>query len=112
MPDAKVWQYVLIEEWSSNNASMCSGKVVRAWIRDAEGLREISLQEYKQRKRTIHGRIYPFVLMAFHIQADRQRVVLGSRQASTAGRGSRYLVEGEGEGANLTPDPTGGFWVS
>jgi hypothetical protein len=112
VPDGKAWRYVVIEEWSSASASMCCGKVVRAWIRDVEGLREIGLQEYKQQKRTIHSRIYPFVLMAFHIHPDRQRVVLGHRQASTAGRGCRYLVEGQGDGATLAPDATGGFWVS
>jgi len=111
-PDGKLCRYVLIEEWSSASDSRCRGKVVRAWIRDAEGLRAISLEEYKQHKRTIRGRIYPFVIMEFHIQPDRKRVVLGDRQASTAGRGCRYLVAGEGDQAKLISDPTGGFWVS
>jgi hypothetical protein len=112
VPDRKVWRYVLIEEWSSAKDSMCRGKVVRSWIRDAEGLREISLEEYKQHKRKIHRRIYPFIIMEFHIQPNRKHVVLGNRQASTAGRGSRYLVEGEGDQAELIPDPTGSSWVS
>ena len=91
---------------------MCRGKVERAWVRDAKGLREIGLGEYRKHKRRIRGRIYPFVLMSFHILPDRQRVVLGHRQASTAGRGTRYLVIGEGDKARLEPDPSSGFWVS
>src|SRR5262245_20679107 len=113
VPDGNFWRYVLIEEWSSaNDYSMCCGKVVRAWVRDADGLREITIDEYKQHKRKIRGRIYPFVIMAFHISADRQRVVLGHRQASTAGTGCRYIVQGQGEGAKLETDPTSGSWIS
>ena len=112
VPDRDVWRYVLIEEWSSANDSTCRGKVVRDWVRDGDGRREIGLDEYKQHKRRIRGRIYPFVIMEFHIQPNRERVVLGHRQASTAGTGCRYLVEGQRDEAKLERDPTGGAWIS
>jgi hypothetical protein len=112
LPDRDVWRYVLIEEWSSAHGSMCEGKLVRAWVRDSDGLRQISLNEHKRHKRRIRGRIFPFVMMMFHIQPDRTRVVLGHRQANTAGTGCRYLVQGEGVEAKLEFDPSGGGWIS
>jgi hypothetical protein len=112
VPNSKAWQYVLVEEWSAARDSMCSGRLVRAWVRDSDGLREISLEEHKQHKRKIHSRIYPFVIVSFHIRPDRRKVVLGRREANTAGRGCGYLVEGEGETARLVRDPAAGFWIS
>jgi len=110
--DGDVWRYVLVEEWSSANHSKCDGRVVRAWVRDVEGLREIGLDDHKRHRRRIRGRIYPFVIMEFHIYPDRARVALGHRQANTAGAGCRFLVQGEGTEAELEYDPAGGGWRS
>jgi len=110
--DRDVWQYVLVGEWSTADKVMCRGEVVRAWVRDEDGLREVTPDEYGRHKRRIRGRIYPFVLVSFHIHPDRQRVVFGVRQASTAGIGGQYLVRGEGETGELEADPEGGFWRS
>ncbi len=111
-PTSGGWRYVLIEEWSSYSRASCRGKMFRAWIRDADGLREITLDEYKQYKRTNRSGSYPYVLVRFHILPDRDRVVLGMHTGNRSGRGARYLVEGEGDEAKLTIDPTGGIWMS
>jgi hypothetical protein len=109
---------VLIEEWSPWPASPPSSvpharrKLLRAWMRDANGVRAITLEEHKQHKRTIHGRIYPFVIMSFQIESDRRRVEIGHQHANTAGYGRTYLVRGEGAGATLEVDPTGAQWIS
>ena len=111
--DRDIWQYVVVGEWSAADAAMCRGAVVRAWVRDARGLREITPAEYARHNRRIRGdKIYPFVLVSFHIHPDRQRVVLGERRASRGGWGCRGMVRGEGAGAVLEPDPSGGSWVS
>lgn len=110
-PDAKFWRYVLVEEYSLATRSH-SGNMVRGWVRDENGLREISLEEYKQHRRKIHGRIFPFVLVSFHIHANRQRITIKTLQASTADTGGEYLIEGEGDAAKLVFDPEGGFWIS
>ena len=112
VPERDFWRYVLVEEWSSASGAHCGGEVVRAWIRDGEGLREITMAEYEQQKRRIRGRMYPFILVQFHIEPERTRVILGRREASTAGTGHRYLVRGEGDKASLEGDPTGGAWTS
>jgi hypothetical protein len=106
------WQYVLIEEWSEAEGPRCGGKIIRAWVRDAKGLQEISLQEYNQQKRKINSPIYPFIIVQFHLPANRKHVVFGTRYASLAGQGTRYVIEGEGDTAKLVPDPTAGFWES
>ena len=85
---------------------------MRAWFRDNDGLNEISIQKYKQHKKKIRGRIYPFILIRFHISPDRRLVVYGQTEASTAGSGCRFIVDGDGASATLRPDPDGGFWIS
>lgn len=110
--DRDVWQYVLVGEWSSADGAMCHGEVVRAWVRDAEGLREITPGEYGRHLQRVRGRTYPFVLVSFHIHSDRQRVALGMHAATTAGGGCRYLVHGKVAAATLEPDPQGGAWRS
>lgn len=111
-PDKKLCQYVLIAECASASERQCGNDVVRAWIRDVAGLREITVKEFRKHKSRIRGRIYPFVLMDFHIEPNRVRVVLGVRMASTAGFGGRFLVQGNGDRAELVDDPMGGPWVS
>jgi hypothetical protein len=117
-PDEDWWRYVLIEEWSDAEKAWCRGEVVRAWVRDAQGLREITLRELRRHirlirpRRLIHCRFFPFILVRFHIHGDRQRVALGFLEAGTAGGGWTFLVRGEGESAELEWDQSGGAWTS
>jgi hypothetical protein len=83
---------------------------LRAWVRNDGGLREISQAEYNRLKGQIRYDFYPFIIMEFHIFADRKRVVLGRRVARNVGAGCRYIVQGEGDERKLGYDPTGGTW--
>ena len=112
-PDRWEWKYVLIEEYPEARGASCRGDVVRAWIRDAGGLREITLAEDERLTADIlQYPVFPFILLEFHILPDRQRVAIGHRRAGMGGRGWRYLVRGEGAEAALEDDPSGGFWRS
>jgi hypothetical protein len=106
------WQYVLVEEWSNADGSQCAGRLLTAWVRDESGLNQINLLQYLRHRSKIRGRIYPFVVVSFHILPHLQRVVLGHREADTAGAGCRYTIEGTGNQAMLKYDPTGGGWRS
>src|SRR5262249_45271363 len=108
-----LWKYVVIEEYSSGDDSMCQGDVIRAWVRDESGLRQISLAEHAEHQRKLEGKdIYPFVMLHFHVPVDRRHVIIGQSQAALVGSGTGYLVEGTGRDAMLVPDPEAGFWVS
>ena len=109
--DSKVWRYVLVAETTSTFDSVCVGRTVRAWVRDESGLREIGLEEYEQHVKKIRGSIYPFILFTFNISENRQQVAISQREASRAGFGRNYLIEGEGEQAHLVVDAKGG-WIS
>jgi hypothetical protein len=112
-PDRDAWKYVLIEEYPEAQGSRCQGDVVRAWVRDESGLREIALEEDAQLTFELEQySIYPFILVMFHILPDRRRVVFGFMQGSRGGAGWRDLVQGEGEEATLDSDPSGGLWMS
>jgi hypothetical protein len=113
VPGREVWKYVLIEEYSSGDDSMCQGDVIRAWVRDEVGLRQISLAEHAEHQGKLKGKdIYPFVVFHFQVHPDRRHVIIGQTQAMLAGSGTGYFVEGSGPGARLVPDPEAGFWVS
>src|SRR5262249_41675065 len=72
VPGRDVWKYVVVEEYSSADDSMCQGDVVRAWVRDEDGLRQISLEEHAEHQGKLDGKdIYPFVLVHFHVHPDR-----------------------------------------
>lgn len=106
------WKYVLVEEYGSSEDSMCRGDVLRAWTVDDNGLAEIPLDEHVLHIQEIEQRIYPFILMQFHIHPNRKNVVLGHVEASTAGSGCVYRVQGHGSNAQLLSDESFGFWVS
>jgi hypothetical protein len=113
VPGREVWKYVLVEEFSEADDCMCGGDVVRAWVRGPEGLREISLEEHQQHQRQLEEHDpYPFVLFDFHVRSNRKGVVIGWVQGTLCGSGTGYLVEGEGAGATLVPDPAAGGWIS
>jgi hypothetical protein len=40
--------YVLFEEWSADDGGDCTGVVIRAWVRDENGVNEITLQEHSE----------------------------------------------------------------
>lgn len=111
--DSEIWKFVLVEEYAADDGSMCHGPVLRAWRRDTEGLHEICEPERQNHLRRLAGlRIYPFVLLTFHIQANGDRVIIGLHHATTAGVGGGYIVERRGDRIELLPDPTGGYWQS
>ena len=112
-PDSDYWKHVLICEWSAADDSFCCGEPLRAWQRDTDGLMELPIGEYEQQKKEkSRGPMYPYILVDFHIFADRSHVVIGDHQASRAGSGCRYVVEGKGTVAKLAFDATGGAWIS
>ena len=110
--ESPYWQYVLVEEYGDSEDSMCRGDVLRAWTVDDCGLCEIPLDEHALHLREIKDRIYPFILIQFHIHPNRKNVVLGHSEASTAGFGSVYRVQRCGTNAQLVPNESFGFWRS
>jgi hypothetical protein len=110
--DPDIWQYILIEEWSSSKDGVCKGTVLRLWVRDAKGLREVPVQSHAKHLSKIKARIFPFIIVEFHIYPDKSGVVVGQQEANTAGHGGSYLIHGGPEKAELVPDPSGGFWIS
>src|SRR5262249_42712440 len=56
VPGRNGWKYVLVEEYSSGDDSMCRGDVIRAWVRDEGGLRPISLAEHLEHQRKLEGK--------------------------------------------------------
>ncbi len=81
-------------------------------MRDESGLRQIGLEEFEQHQKKIRGSIYPFILFTFDISENRQQVAISQQEASRAGFGQNYLIEGEGEQAHLVVDAKGGGWIS
>ena len=105
VPGRDVWKYVLVEEYWSGDDSRCRGDVIRAWVRDEGGLRQISLAEHGEHQRKLEGKdIYPFIMVQFHVHPDRKHVVIGQSQAMLAGSGTGYLIEGSGREARLCPE--------
>jgi hypothetical protein len=108
----KIWQYVLIEEWSAAEGGHCRGKVLRLWIRDAQGLRQIRTRHYTQYRSQLGSGNFPFIINSFHISLDKTCIVFCHREAHLAGQGGRYIVAGGPNKPELLPDPSGGFWRS
>lgn len=106
------WQYLLISEWSSAEDAHCRGEIVRAWVRNDDGLKEISLDQYEQHSKRISGPLFPFIFIRFHISSNRKHVVYNENEASRSGSGCRYIVDGEGASAKLLVDETAGMWIS
>lgn len=110
--DSEYWQYVLIEEWSSAEYTQCSGHLLRAWVRNARGLKQIPLWVHSKRIGRIRDSIFPFVIVSFYLDSSRNYVVYCQREAHTAGHGERYRVTGTSDNPELVGDPSGGFWIS
>jgi hypothetical protein len=109
----EVGRFVLLEEYSSADDSLCGGEVIRAWVRNAAGLQEIGLEEHQMHLQELEkDDPYPLVLFQFHVRPSRKGVVIGTIHGAMCGSGTGYLVEGEGAAAVLTPDPEAGFWVA
>jgi hypothetical protein len=70
-PNAITWSYILVEEWSSAEGPECKGTLQKVWIRNEDGLHEITGEEHAEHKRKIQSSIFPFVTMSFHIHSDR-----------------------------------------
>lgn len=113
-PGRPAWQFVLVEEYVADDGCHVQGPVVRAWRRDDNGLREMTEAERVDARRRVgaEDRLFPFVLVTFRIGPAADRVVLGQRQADTAGIGEVYVVRSDGDRLELVPDPEGGFWRS
>lgn len=112
--DPDVAAYVVAVEWPSREGASCSGEVAHAWIRDAAGLQEITVADYRQHMQKLDPpwMINPFVLVQFNIAPDRQLIAFGETYGCRAGRGWCYRVHGEGAEASLEVDPSGDAWVS
>jgi len=106
-------EYYLIEERDTDDGSVCTGAIIRAWRRNLQGIEEITLQEHLNLTKR-RGEIIRFgaeYLARFHIHADRQRVVYGwSTNYLVGGDGGRYRVVGSPEDATLEYE--GGGWIS
>ena len=112
--DPDVAAYVVAAEWSSRKGARCRGEVVRAWIRDAARLMEITVADYGQHMQKLDPPrpIKPFILVQFNIDPDRQLIAFGETYGPLAGRGWCYRVRGEGPEASLEVDPSGDRWIS
>ena len=112
--DSDVAAYVVAAEWSSRAGARCSGEVVRAWMRDAAGLREITVSDYRQHKQKLDPPkpINPFILVQFNIDLDRHLVAFGETYGPLAGTGWCYRVHGKGPQASLEVDPSSDIWIS
>ena len=50
------------------------GEILRNWVRDENGLLEITATEYQKHRKKAKGRWYPFIVISFHIYQDRKKV--------------------------------------
>ncbi len=97
------WSYVLAEEYRTTNTG--ESVVTRAWIRDVDGLREISLEEHFSHKRIMFREIlYPFILFSFRVDSRHGRFLLNEAGDQSCGFGAAYRIEGMGEEASLEPE--------
>src|SRR4051812_26377400 len=71
--------FYLIAEHDADNGSQCTGSIIRAWLRDQDGMKEISIDEHLALKKLRHdeSRFRYECLAHFHIQPDRQHIVYG-----------------------------------
>jgi len=97
------WSYVLVEEYRTE---IDGGSVLsRSWIRDKEGLREITLEEHCVHKRKMFEELlYPFILFSFRADSQRGLLLLNEAGDQTCGFGAVYRIEGYGEEASLEPE--------
>jgi hypothetical protein len=105
--------YYLIEEYDNDDGSICSGSMMRAWVRDKHGVSEISIQEALalEKLRLDEYRFRYECLAHFHIQPDREHVVYGWYSPfHIGGNGGKYRVVGRMENATL--ESAGGGWIS
>lgn len=79
-------RFVLASEWSDATSKYPDGSLVRAWIRDGSGLRQITVQEFDNvvPESKEPGGGLGYVNLAFHVCADGRHVVY---TASAGGRG-------------------------
>lgn len=105
-------QHLLISEWSDAADAHCRGETVRTWIRDDDGLNEISLNQYEQCTKRNNAIVFRFILTRFHISSNRKHVVYNQNETPRSGSGCRFIVEGKGSSAKLITDETAGMWIS
>ena len=109
-PDDKSCQYVLVEETSTVYRGIPVGDTIRSWIRDANGLREISAKEYAKHIEKIDDRFFPFIRMTFYIFPDREHVSIGESSSGSYGAGRKYIVRRHNDTAQLEPGPDDTRW--
>ncbi len=104
-------RYLLIAECSGKWTGMFHGLIVRAWIRDHDGLRQISIREYQRHvQRTRQGEPWPLVLVSFNFDNAQRKVALSYIQAGRLGHGDEYDVVGNDKDAKLVKNSRhGGF---
>ena len=98
-------QYVLIAEKITEHAGYCIGETVHAWIRDSNGLREISVEEHLHHITKITDHSFPFILMEFYIFPTRERVIIQNRGSTRNARGMQCKIQSDGKTIKLIPDP-------
>ncbi len=73
-------RFVLASEWSEETLKYPAGSMVRAWIRDGRGLRQVTVQEAERvqpESKEPGGRL-GYVSLAFHVCADGRHVAYGA----------------------------------
>lgn len=106
-PDDQYSQYVLIEETSDEYEGIPAGNTIRSWIRDTNGVREISKRELAQHIEKIEDSYSPFIRMTFYVFPDREHVSIGESTRGRSGMGVQYVVRRYNDIAKLEPDPDG-----
>jgi len=98
------YQYVLIAEKITEHAGYCIGDTIHAWIRDSNGLREISVEEHIHHIARVTDDVFPFILMEFYVFPNRERVIIQRRGSNKDARGLQLTIQREGKNIKLIPD--------
>ena len=99
------YQYVLVAEKITEHSGYCIGDTTRAWIRDSNGLREISVEEHIHHIAKVTDDFYPFILMEFYIFPERERVIIQRRGSNKDARGMQLSIQRAGKNIKLVPIP-------
>ena len=89
----KPLSFVLVSEWSQAKGHDVDGDVVRAWIRDAGGLRAVAKQEFKRLSSLDWLEEPRHASVLFHVCDDGRHVVYVVSPGPLAGHGGKCWID-------------------
>ena len=106
-------EYLLIRETAGArwDTGWCAGEVRRSWRYRNGHLEPCRADENPVESDVVHGHLYDVGAFAFHIAADRKRVLINYMLGPRYGRGNTYGVRGQGARGRLV-DGEGAGWIS